>query len=612
MPGPISHLIAQQRLVPYLRRLREEGQPYAELLAKDPCSPYAAFGSIGPDFLFFSLKEYGTPLDELANFIFKIYDAFEPFIDFYEKNIEPVTAQLEAAISAVDQTLFQGLFGQIKDTADLASSTLLTLVGDFVTRNVDLFYPFYPNVQKGVPDDNWYWFDFLHDRRSGRFGSALWKLSEGDDDLKRYCLGYVSHIGMDVVGHPFVNAVVGGPYRTHWHRHKLVENWIDSYARLKYADGGQTINCLRLGEEDEYLPAEIAGSYYYRLCEFKDGRLPDKLAKVFAEGLRRTYTGIPSPPLLGTADLDSTYRMWLMWFKRSTSIGSARKPTPVPPPGGGVIALINDYVSGYPSFPGNPSPGGGFSIWGIFKAIAAFLVWLAEGLVYTFTWIITHSWDIITLPYTEAIALLKWLLYQIQKGLYEIYDNARFSLVLGGYLFPEAKDLQVIPWGKAFVNTQYVHMTGGPAASFSLYPRRQETHSLFGPMEHHLIYPGTLVEMPYAEPAPKPFHGANPDVFISAGVPGDPATGKLYNCIGPYGATDRYTHYVDQQTWGSAQFGSSLHFTARLIVERMADLPNFNLDGDRGYGWKTWHAKEREIETTTQAGRPTDVNYVDP
>src|SRR5688500_10050636 len=81
MAGPIVHLIVQQRMSRPLRQYPPDGPDLAKLLDADPCSPYAGFGSMGPDFLFFSLSEYGTPLDELVNFIFTVYDALEPLIE---------------------------------------------------------------------------------------------------------------------------------------------------------------------------------------------------------------------------------------------------------------------------------------------------------------------------------------------------------------------------------------------------------------------------------------------------------------------------------------------------------------------------------------------------
>lgn len=612
MPGSITHLIVQQRLANYLKDTK--ANKYADLLLKDPCSPYAAFGSMGPDYLFFSLKEYGTPLDELANFLFGVYDSLRPLIEFYETYVEPVKQGLEDAIAAVDAALFQGLIGQIQQTADLAVAAAEKSVEVLVVKNIDLFYPFYPKLQKGDAEDTWYWCDYLHYRRTGTFCSNMWQLAQGDDDLMRYCLGYASHIGTDVAGHPFVNAVVGGPYRMHWHRHKLVENWIDAYARNYYPDSAKTVSCLNLGSHDKYIANAISGSYYYRLCEFPNGQLPQGLGDLVLKAMDITYNNVPHPVTFAYADLDTTYRLWLKWFEYATEIGKAVKPTPVPPPGTGVITLVTDYWNGLAQIwvgagsSGGGSGGGGFSILGFFKAIWDFLKRLAKSLWYTFQWIVTHAIDIVTLPITEALALLKWLLYQVQLGIWNYYDWLRFMLVMGGYLYPEPEDLSKNPYGKAYINTSYVQLVGGPSASFYTYPRRQEIHDLFGPMEHHLTYPGTPQELRHAEPAPWPFHGKNPEVFISTGHPYDPGIEKLYDCIGPYGATDKYTHFVDTASWSTPQFGNALAFTARLIADRMDKLPNFNLDGDRGYGWKTWRAHDpAHINSLGQV----DVDYID-
>lgn len=613
MPGPIVHLLNIQSLPPYLRELGgDRGNKLADILAAEPCSPYAGFGAQGPDFLVFSLKEYGTPLDEFANFLFGVYDALEPFIDFYEEVIEPVEDAIDDAVTAVDEALFNGIIGDIGDTANLMASALQAWIAKLATSSVDLFYPFYPKVQQGAPEDDWYWFDTWHYRRTGIFASTLWKLAQGDDDLMRYAIGYGSHIGGDVAGHPFVNAIVGGPYRSHWHRHHLIENWIDAYSRARYKDSKRTKKCLNIGPDDTYVPNAISGSYYYRLTEFPGGKLPGKLADMLVKAVDLTYGATVAPTPLNATDFDTTYRLWQKWFERVTSIGSARKPTPVPPPGSAAAALFGSYASGFPSPPGSSggsSGGGGFSILGLFAAIAAFVKWLIDALAYTVEWIITHALDIFALPLTEALALVKWLLYQIRKFVWQIYDECRFSLVLGAYLHPEPGDFARSPWGTAFINTASAGSTGGPSPYFgSPYPRKQEVHGLLGPTEHHLVYPGTLEEKPSSEAAPKPFYGANPDVVVGGWHAYDPTVENLYSAKEPYGPTNDFTHHVDQNTWGTHQFGSIPAFTARLLSQRIDDLPNFNLDADRGYGWKTWRAHAPDIETQN----PVPVDYIDP
>ncbi|HEX8693643.1 MAG TPA: hypothetical protein VF746_14565 [Longimicrobium sp.] len=612
MPGPLVHLIVQQRLAGTLGKLGPPAQPLAKLLADDPCSRYAAFGSVGPDFLFFSLKEYGTPLDELVNFTFEAYDALEPLRDFYALYVEPVEQALESAVTTLDQAMFRGLIADLKATVDLIRATAVAKVSTQVTGKVDLFMPFFPKIQQGAPEDKWYYFDFLHYRRTGRFASTMWKLAGGDPDLRRYVLGYVSHIGTDVVGHPFVNAVTGGPYRTHWHRHKLVENWMDAWSRRHYSDLAGVKACLKLGSGDAYAPHAISGSYYYRLVEFEDSRLPQKLRELFAKALQSTYGDMPHPEMLNGADVDAAYRLWLAWFRRSTSVGSAVKPVPVDPPGTAAGALFNSYVAGSPPYPGGggaPAAGPGWQ--NILQALVDFATWVGQVMSYTLDWAWANAAGILALPHVEAMQTLKWLLYQVRKGAWEVYDGLRFALVLGGYLFPEPEDLDREPWGKALLTPAHAHLSGGAAADAMLYPRAQEVHELAGTTEHHLVYPATGQELLRAEPAPALFDNLLPDAFISHPWVPDQLAAGLLAATEPYGGPAA-THSIDEATEGTPQLGNALDFSARLAADHIASLPNFNLDGDRGYGWKTWRADPiADDPAVAEPGPQVDPVYID-
>ncbi|MBA3870003.1 MAG: hypothetical protein H0X30_12725 [Anaerolineae bacterium] len=627
MPGPIVHLIVEQRLQQRLRRTANQlGQPedLADLLAADPCSPYSGFGSMGPDFLFFSTREYGQAIGDLTNFVFKAYDALEPFIDFYEATVQPIVDAVDSVTTFIDQTFFEGVFTDLQALANAISTTAITAVGSVVTQNVDLFYPFYPKVQRGVPENEWYWFDFLHYRRTGEFCSRMWDIAnrENDDDLRRYVLGYASHIGTDVVGHPFVNSIVGGPYRMHWKRHKLVENFIDAHARSRFPDSKDMKSCLNLGGKDTYVADAINGSYYYRRCAFPDDKLPEKLGKMFNEATQDVFGNMVDaagndnhPPFFSFNDLDDTYRLWLMWFERATSFGTMHPPTPVPPPGSGVATLVNDYLSGLPAFPGSSAPpSGGFNLLAIFAAILNFVKWLLEAVVYTLGWLVSHMVDIVTLPITEALKLLKWLIYQVHKGIYQIYDNLRWTLVLGGYFFPEPQDLLKVQYSLPLLNTAFVNMTPGSGPiDYCVYPHKQVDHAMIDldtrkSTEHHLPYPNTPMELPFAEPISHQLFNVNPEVFIDGAFVFDPVIEELYDCIAPYDkqvsdfantpddcneertGDPQFTHEVDQKTWFTPQLGSAINFSARLIMQRLPKLPNFNLDGDRGFGWHTWRA----------------------
>lgn len=52
---------------------------------------------------------------------------------------------------------------------------------------------------------------------------------EHAEQLFAYALGWICHVGTDVIAHSFVNEHCGGPFRTHWQRHHLIENHMDAW-----------------------------------------------------------------------------------------------------------------------------------------------------------------------------------------------------------------------------------------------------------------------------------------------------------------------------------------------------------------------------------------------
>jgi hypothetical protein len=62
---------------------------------------------------------------------------------------------------------------------------------------------------------DWWWFDVMHYRRTGRYSAALleatclYALA-----MHLYALGYLTHVAADTVGHAYVNIFSGGPYRS--------------------------------------------------------------------------------------------------------------------------------------------------------------------------------------------------------------------------------------------------------------------------------------------------------------------------------------------------------------------------------------------------------------
>src|SRR5215471_18823951 len=154
--------------------------------------------------------------------------------------------------------------------------------------------------------------------------------------LKAYALGWMTHLATDVTGHPFVNEKSGGPYRTHWQRHHLVENHMDALVydtnwkaspRVHtYGNGDTTpiyqmLSCSALhlwvafeGEGpskgasvtsfiddeqpgDDYSPGDDAPSIASRRKAWdEDANLPKDLATFIADALRAFYQPILTDP----------------------------------------------------------------------------------------------------------------------------------------------------------------------------------------------------------------------------------------------------------------------------------------------------------------------------
>lgn len=76
-------------------------------------------------------------------------------------------------------------------------------------------------------------------RASGDYARALLANAGDDARLQAYAYGYMIHVASAVTSQPFLNAIAGGPPRSHWWRHRLVTNFVDSWVWGYYAAGAQ-------------------------------------------------------------------------------------------------------------------------------------------------------------------------------------------------------------------------------------------------------------------------------------------------------------------------------------------------------------------------------------
>jgi len=126
----------------------------------------------------------------------------------------------------------QNLQNQHQQLAGLSGTipVLSTVIGAFFALG-----PFMEvNLQIGLPPadpiaDRQY--EFLRWHHTGEFVRNLLKRAQSDNDPEEeaFVFGWQCHVASSVTAEPFINNIVGGPYRTHWQRNRLVGNFVDAW-----------------------------------------------------------------------------------------------------------------------------------------------------------------------------------------------------------------------------------------------------------------------------------------------------------------------------------------------------------------------------------------------
>src|SRR5262249_37554864 len=87
----------------------------------------------------------------------------------------------------------------------------------------------------------------------GQFAQGLLNNARGALQLS-YAKGYMTHVAGDICGHPFINALVGGPFRNHAYRHFVLEALTDTWLWHDQGRGdilgSQLDELIQLGADD--------------------------------------------------------------------------------------------------------------------------------------------------------------------------------------------------------------------------------------------------------------------------------------------------------------------------------------------------------------------------
>lgn len=643
MPGPALHHMIADRLKAHISLNRGLGANmtpvrYAalqNLLADSKNLPYLFFGCQGPDYLFFNTKDMPGPIGTIAEFYFEVVDFIE---DFKNKLLavvpQPVLDALEAFDEAVDEVIedsallseLQQTFEDINQVLDGFSATLIAMVEKFISQ-FNLFdlvsHPYRDGVKS---NEKWWWFDALHYRKSGKFAKALLDATSGNlnDPKSLYALGYLTHYCADTVGHPYVNLVSGGPYRSHAQRHKTGENYQDVFNML---------NATGVDWNRSKLHAFYNFNFNGTIDTENDVPdpftvLPDDLAELIAKTINKVYQEDADPeaeygPAITAEDVNNAYRLYYKWFKNSTDTGTL--PEPVPYSFSAELREVWEKTMDNLGDAGDfledaIDEAGDWGILSIFIILAALVIAavmaagaIADGIA-----------GAITTLGTSTIRAAACLIYE---QVYNAYQNFRLGVALNGLAFPMSEHLNE-PRLTQFANPANPDPTGVNAAPFApLLPLLKFVPTTFEEtlfnQERHLTYPFTQNEKGHVMGMLDSYL-TQPSLHYAFGkIPFQPADilDRLQgltpdvNPINNDDGTILRNLLLEKASLGNAM---TLIEKCHERFQNKKDLIDFNLDGDRGYSYLCWAQQQNptadppdfpeELKVNVPDGDPADDN----
>jgi hypothetical protein len=406
----------------------------------------------------------------------------------------------------------------------------------------------------------------------------------GDAGLQAYSYGWLSHITADVVGHAYVNLAVGGPWRTHFQRHHLQENFMDVWSWGFYHTPGVSMPAAppASGLPFDYAKfTSVSTANLQNLIDFGDD-LPDNLQSLIVDTLNDIYKPVPHPtiiPFLGKEEINRAYQMQKLAFEIMT--GKDRHLGPPKPP-----QVFGDMD--FPTYPTNSGSGGGggggggggFSLSSLLKAIWDFIKNTLTYLANLGLWLISK----ITSPLTYPV---RYALYLMQLGLYEVYRAFRWALVVSAYMYPDTDQL-ADPFAQQFINPNPALILGAPRME---YPKERD---------HSQFYPLSATEQLSVVPGPYGHLGLNFPYWMIEGEPSDLAFEAALIKAATPAETAEITSVLYENAHGKTvrgSLGSAVDFYLRRAEELNGTpngaklrLPDWNIDADRGYGFKCWEA----------------------
>lgn len=570
MPGPAVHYLVAQDFRAAIRRTGGAAA-IADLEAMLDHPEALAVGAMGPDFLFFNLEDLDPDVASAVRLFLEVTE----FIEDLTKALEDLVPDpLMEALEAVDDLASNSvLFNEVEQTLNemaavigVLSASVQSWLIALADDTFDVFGIFEHPIQDATPRGDWWWFDTLHYARTGKYTQALLQGSVPGSLLRSYSLGYLTHYGADIVGHPYVNMMVGGPFRTYGQRHKFVENFHDTWAWNLYRNQEFTRSRMHTA---------------LALSAHANPRMPEGMARYIAQTIRHVYGddfGTPPEP----DHISSAYALFYRWLRSTTETGMPPEPwsyslsaelqeawEQFTDNAGAIVDVYTDAVNDL---------GGPTSIFGLLAALIGAII---AGFALVIALIDFVAGTLLTIagaPVREFIAIT----YSI---LYSAYLHLRYVVALKGLAHPLRADLTK-PEAIHTTHPLVADLNGGiPSMIQGTSPKIEFNLPAPLNLEDHLFVPTFIQrERESTTLAPDSYY-AQPASYYIDGPVGQSAAAlnQIFNGMDVADASDpafRALMQVDS-------LGSAVEFcrTAWLRIQEGQDLPNLSLDGDRGIAW---------------------------
>jgi hypothetical protein len=471
-------------------------------------------------------------------------------------------------------------------------------------------------------------YEFLRWHRAGQFASNLTKLAKTAPQ-KAFAQGWTCHYAASVTAEPFVNNIAGGPYRTHWWRNMLVQNFVDSWI-FGFAETPATMSgddptpaygswgsLCSANLQDRFnaggltVPAPTAG-VPAAVTAMITGNIPAlnapalrEISDLFDEALRVTYPpaqlpgiGASSLPSVGVGFsagiLEAAFvgAFAVYWFLTSGTGPFGNNELGTPPSGCGTTApsFITSGTSPTPSQAGLNTAGAVCAAVLIILALLALLFGDAAGALAALAAAMAApvvNWDTVACNLFWANNTLLTSENALRDAL--IYLGLAYPppLLLGGAdvngntqpatdLSPDPNLQQTpAPPSGNIAPTQGVPLTRSNSlrSDGKTYPAFLD-ESVQGLADLNFgVYP--FVANVQTETLP------TSDLIASGLYAGSVFNGPVANG-GVTGAAGSTYPSLDERLGGAVA-------NAIQALASRDTLPDYNLDADRGYGWLTWH-----------------------